>query len=107
MNEFIILLRPYPIVQDSLILNSRTAGMLNNPSDFLTVCLPAIASATVGVRLPVVAKRTSRYRGPACPVEFTCDSGAYSSGVGRNYRTGVANNFKYLCNPVNPVKLIV
>ena len=34
---------------------------------------------------------------PACPVgrnyrtgvEFTCDSGAYSSGVGRNYRTGV------------------
>jgi len=26
---------------------------------------------------------------PRCPVEFTCDSGAYSSGVGRNYRTGV------------------
>ena len=28
MNEFIILLRPSPIVQDSLILNSRNAGML-------------------------------------------------------------------------------
>ena len=24
-----------------------------------------------------------------CPVEFSCDSGAYSSGVGRDYRTGV------------------
>jgi hypothetical protein len=34
MNEFIILLRPYPLVQDSLILNSRDAGMLNNLSEF-------------------------------------------------------------------------
>ena len=35
MNEFIILLRPYPTVQDSLILNSRYAGMLNSlPIDF-------------------------------------------------------------------------
>jgi hypothetical protein len=41
MNEFIILLRHYPTVQDSLILNSRiaglpagsVAGMLNNPTD--------------------------------------------------------------------------
>jgi hypothetical protein len=30
MNTFIIFLRPTPIVQDSLILNSRHAGMLNN-----------------------------------------------------------------------------
>jgi hypothetical protein len=30
MNAFIIFLRPSPIVQDSLILNSRHAGMLNN-----------------------------------------------------------------------------
>jgi hypothetical protein len=35
MNEFIILLRPYPTVQDSLILNSRYAGMLNHLSRFL------------------------------------------------------------------------
>jgi hypothetical protein len=33
MNEFIILLRHYPTVQDSLILNSRDAGMLNHPID--------------------------------------------------------------------------
>jgi hypothetical protein len=38
MNEFIILLRPYPNVQDLLILNSRIAGMLNNPNEVLNVC---------------------------------------------------------------------
>ena len=29
----------------------------------------------------------------ACPVELTCDSGVYSFGVGRNYRTGVSQKF--------------
>jgi hypothetical protein len=31
MNEFIFLSRPYPFVQELKILNSRLAGMLNNP----------------------------------------------------------------------------
>jgi hypothetical protein len=52
MNEFIILLRPYPIVQDSLILNSRTAGILNNSNKLLNVCLPALASAAASVSPP-------------------------------------------------------
>ena len=39
MNEFIILLRPSPIVQDSLILNSRNAGMLTiRLSESVWVC---------------------------------------------------------------------
>jgi len=32
---------------------------------------------------------TGAYLSGACPLEFTCDSGAYSSGVGRSYRIGV------------------
>jgi hypothetical protein len=36
MNEFIILLRPYPTVQSCLAgLNSRYAGMLNNLINFI------------------------------------------------------------------------
>jgi hypothetical protein len=47
MNSFIIFQRPTPDVQDSLILNSRCAGMLNNPNVFLTVCVGLRGSVAI------------------------------------------------------------
>ena len=45
INEFIIFLRPSPAVQSCHAgLNFRSAEMLNNPTDFLTVCVSSCGS---------------------------------------------------------------
>jgi hypothetical protein len=65
---------------------------------------PCIPPARRAIKTPFAL--FAPWPAPLCPVEFTCDSGAYSSGVGRNYRTGVKFSKNSGVYPVKPVRFL-
>ena len=98
----VLIVKQWNWIQDTkLVLLPHPDTTLNlgiGESDWFFTCLKNITliplQSFLGSGAPVLPA-------PLCPVEFTCDSGAYSSGVNRNY-PGVNRNYRtgveFTCN---------